>query len=164
MSLFHLAITGHRPDKLGGYAPNHLATAVYARMREVIELTLQQYPGLILITGGALGTDQEAAKQAIQLGIPFWLYAPCYNQDSKWPQSSRIEYKTIIDKASKIKYIFEGEYPGAWCMQQRNEQMVNDSDGVLAIWDGSSGGTHNCVTYARKMNKRTYTIDPNLYK
>jgi hypothetical protein len=38
--------------------------------------------------------------------------------------------------------------------QRRNERMVDLSDMVAAFWDGSSGGTGNCVCYARSIGKR----------
>lgn len=39
-------------------------------------------------------------------------------------------------------------------MQVRNMWMVEYSDAVLALWDGTTGGTGNCVEYARRVNKR----------
>jgi uncharacterized phage-like protein YoqJ len=47
-------------------------------------------------------------------------------------------------------------------MQIRNEWMVDRADQVIAIWDGTSGGTANCVEYATKMNKPILRIDPRL--
>jgi O-acetyl-ADP-ribose deacetylase (regulator of RNase III) len=38
--------------------------------------------------------------------------------------------------------------------QRRNERMVDLSDMVVAFWDGSSGGTGNCVRYAQKVGKK----------
>jgi O-acetyl-ADP-ribose deacetylase (regulator of RNase III) len=38
--------------------------------------------------------------------------------------------------------------------QRRNERMVDLSDMVAAFWDGSSGGTGNCVRYAQKVGKK----------
>ena len=44
-------------------------------------------------------------------------------------------------------------------MQQRNELMVNDSDMVLALWDGeSAGGTWNCIQYAGKVEKEIVNL------
>ena len=40
------------------------------------------------------------------------------------------------------------------CMQKRNRYMVDKSDLVLAIWNGSySGGTWDTIKYARSKNK-----------
>jgi uncharacterized phage-like protein YoqJ len=35
-------------------------------------------------------------------------------------------------------------------MQRRNEWMVDRADKLVALWDGSWGGTFNCIEYARK--------------
>lgn len=47
-----------------------------------------------------------------------------------------------------------------WLMQKRNEYMVDRCDKITALWDGSSGGTGNCVKYAIKQNKNILTIVP----
>ena len=40
-------------------------------------------------------------------------------------------------------------------MQLRNQYMVDNSDLVLAIWNGKeSGGTWNTIKYARKQGKK----------
>jgi uncharacterized phage-like protein YoqJ len=38
-------------------------------------------------------------------------------------------------------------------MQVRNEWMVDSSDGVVALWNGTAGGTANCVRYAEKVGR-----------
>jgi len=38
-------------------------------------------------------------------------------------------------------------------MQTRNIWMVDNCDLVLALWDGSDGGTGNCIKYANKIGK-----------
>lgn len=45
-------------------------------------------------------------------------------------------------------------------MQKRNEYMTDNSDIVIAVWDGSKGGTANCVRYAKKLNKEIIVINP----
>ena len=39
--------------------------------------------------------------------------------------------------------------------------MVDNADKVIAVWDGSKGGTYNCVKYAEKQNKEIIVINPN---
>ena len=45
-------------------------------------------------------------------------------------------------------------------MQKRNEYMVDLADRVIAVWDGSKGGTANCVKYAEKVGKEIIRIEP----
>lgn len=46
-------------------------------------------------------------------------------------------------------------------LQLRNKHMVDNSDIVIAVFDGTEGGTFNCVKYAKKVNKKIITLDPN---
>jgi uncharacterized phage-like protein YoqJ len=43
-------------------------------------------------------------------------------------------------------------------MQTRNKWMVDHSDMVLSLWDGSAGGTANCIEYARHVDKPVVNI------
>lgn len=77
-----------------------------------------------------------------------------------WHDEKIIElYNYILSRADYIKYVSENNYTQN-CMQKRNEAMVDSCNIVLAVWDGSSGGTCNCVNYARKRNKNIYIINP----
>ena len=38
-----------------------------------------------------------------------------------------------------------------WRMQDRNVYMINGCNRVLVVWDGTKGGTGNCVNYAKKV-------------
>lgn len=38
--------------------------------------------------------------------------------------------------------------------------MVDNSDAVIAVWDGTAGGTKNCFDYATKIGKKIIRIDP----
>lgn len=116
-----------------------------------------------VITGMALGFDQILANAAISLkdsGYDIHIEAaiPCENQTAKWSMSDKLKYHQILNKCDKITYVAK-EYT-ATCMQDRNEYMVNNSDVVLAYYDGRDfGGTKNCIRYAKSKNKH---ID-NLY-
>jgi uncharacterized phage-like protein YoqJ len=46
--------------------------------------------------------------------------------------------------------------PGGYAahkMHVRNKWMVNKCNKVLALWDGSKGGTGNCVSYALSVDR-----------
>jgi uncharacterized phage-like protein YoqJ len=93
------------------------------------------------------------------LGLRVLGYAPCYNMDNKWPQWSRDKYQQVLDICEEVKYVYEGDYPGPWCMIKRDEAMVDDSDKVLALYNGDTkGGTYHTVTYAKKQNKPVINV------
>jgi len=49
-------------------------------------------------------------------------------------------------------------------MQARNTWQTDKADKLLAVFDGSSGGTGNCVKYAKSKGKTIILIDPNGWK
>ena len=42
--------------------------------------------------------------------------------------------------------------------------MVDDADFCIAVWDGSPGGTANCVNYIKLKRKPLLLIDPTTLK
>ena len=49
-------------------------------------------------------------------------------------------------------------------MQKRNVYMVDHSDYVVAVWDGTRSGTGNTVEYAKTKGKGIIRIDPSTLK
>lgn len=147
-----LAATGHRPNKLGGYGIpamrklEHFARSYLKSRPEIIQGNLH------LISGMALGWDTAWALAAIELQIPFIAAVPFTGQERQWPTESQKMYGLILQKASTVVLVSEGLYAPTM-MQERNEWMVDHCDEVVALWDGSRGGTYNCIQYAKKFNK-----------
>ena len=48
-------------------------------------------------------------------------------------------------------------------MNLRNKYMVDNSDLLLAVWNGKKGGTANTVKYARKKEKEVVIINPDTF-
>lgn len=160
----NVVVTGNRPNKLGflgwsGYdAENPLRVAIRAEMhRHLVSLcALKAWSGM------ALGIDQDFARVCIELGILFTAAIPFDGQESQWPEESQTLYRSLIAQAGEIVYVCPPGY-AHWKMQARNVWQVDEvgPDGVvLAVWDGSPGGTANCVKYAKSRNRRIITIDP----
>ena len=150
-----VSITGHRPDKLGGYA--HCETHEIIQKR--LAYALYELRPDKVISGMALGIDQWAAEIAIGLGIPVIAAIPFIEQASAWPASSQAVYNDLLAKCSEIVYVNAPGYAG-WKMQTRNKWMVDRADVILAVWDGTSGGTANCIDYATKQKKPIVNVHP----
>lgn len=149
-----VAGTGHRPDKLGGY---HAAVA--EQLATLACETLQLLKPVRVISGMALGWDTALAVAAHRLGVPFSAYVPFVGQESKWPRASQDSYHKLLKRAQCVEVIAPGGYSSA-AMQQRNERMVDDCDLLLALWNGTPGGTANCVRYAERAERLTLNVWP----
>jgi len=152
-----IACTGHRPPKLGGY---ELPNAIYNEICQKTEKILLELKPDKCISGMALGYDSYFANICIKLNIPLVAAIPFEGQEKMWPEKSKKIYQSLLQKASEKIIVCEGGY-SAYKMQIRNEYLVNNSDILLACFNGSSGGTKNCVEYARKMKKEIIIIDPS---
>lgn len=185
-----ISFSGHRPGKLGGYNWNTPKNqAIMKNLKETIICTLFQewendkstkpYKEVTFIFGGALGIDQmafevcEDIRDTYEGDYNFILAMPFEKQDANWfkqEDKDRLKYQreqadkvVLVDTLNnyKIKDLIEGEYHPAK-MQKRNEYMLDNSDLVIAVWDGSNGGTANCVRYAKKLGKKIIQINPNI--
>ena len=147
MSVKIVAVTGHRPPKLGlQYGVKAGNPHVYQPM---VEALLDESPHLRVLTGMALGVDQIMAEACINTLTPFTACIPFVGQESRWPSPSQDYYQKLLDETEKVIVVSDGGFT-AEKMQRRNEWMVDHADELWAWWDGSSGGTANCIAYARK--------------
>ena len=156
-------ITGHRPNKLGGYQPNPLRTKVQNWLSSLAVNAKTRDNDLEIITGMALGVDQWWAQAAIDANIPFHAYIPFEGQESVWPDESQRAYHQILSKAS-TKTVVASKPVSRWgrAMQLRNEAMVDDADWCIAVWNTEeSGGTWNCMNYIAKQNKHLLIYIPS---
>ena len=144
------------------------------------------YTGMALGVDSCFAIAVMELKEA---GCDIKLHAvlPCANQEKTWPKESQIIYKTILSKADEIIGITEKGYAELklsddlglekkdnttdkrfkyiqeykpYLMQKRNEYMVDQAHLVIAVWNGSTGGTKNCIEYAEKQKKQIYKITP----
>ena len=143
-----IAGTGHRPNKLGGYSD-----VAFDALCEIIHDWLDENPRVEkIISGMALGWDMALADTAVVRGIPLVAAVPFVGQERMWPDKSKRIYQELLSGASEVVVVSEGEY-APWKMQIRNKWMVDNCDTVLATWNGTDGGTANCVRYAQAANK-----------
>ncbi len=157
--MLKIAFTGHRPDKVGGYDENNpTATYIKSRLKNSIDDFVSRGE-CAFMAGGALGIDTWSAEEVIAAKSKLIIARPFPSQDKVWPNESKIRFNDICSKASEIIDVSSDPY-AAWKMQKRNEFMVDWADYIIAVWDGSAGGTGNCVNYAKKKNKHIIIIDP----
>ena len=137
--------TGHRPNKLYDAYPERHG---YDLLVSYAEYCLKLHEVSIIGTGMALGWDMAVAQACSNLLIPYVACIPFQGQECQWPKRSQEYYKFLVSLASQVVYVCDPGY-APWKMQRRNEYMVDNSVKQLALWNGTSGGTGNCVKYAK---------------
>lgn len=149
--------TGHRPQNLlWGYAEKGLKFYLFKeKLKETIKNTINE--GYIhFISGMALGVDMVSAELVLELKkqynyITLECAIPCVDQPRKWSEESKKRYNNIISRADKITYVSKQQYFNG-CMQNRNKYMINSSSLLIAIFNGSNGGTKCTIQFAKKNN------------
>lgn len=146
-----LAVTGHRPQRLGGFDKQ-----TFNNLVEFAKTTLAKLQPELVITGMALGWDQAVAQACVELEIPFHAYVPFKGQEGKWFHHNKVKYNELLLQAEKIVIVCEGGYhPDK--LHKRNEAMVDNADALLAMFDGiPKGGTYRCYQYAKLKGVTVY--------
>lgn len=141
-----IAVTGHRPSKLG-YEYNlngPFSTFIRDKLREIIV----SHKPKTMISGMALGVDTIWAELAIENQVPLIAAIPFIGQESHWPEDAQNKYNKILNHELTTIQVICGPGYSAYKMQKRNEWMVDQCDLLVAVWNGTAGGTKNCVDYA----------------
>ncbi|BCT30354.1 SLOG family protein [Bacillus velezensis] len=160
-----ISLTGSRPSKLGGYdyySPLNIAIA--NKLRDYLHSYLKAGMRVHAISGMALGADTIFALVVLKLkrqGYDIALEAaiPCLNHPNVWPQASQEQWHKVVNQADKITYVSNLPYQ-PYLMQMRNRYMVDQCDELIAVWDGTTGGTYNCVQYAKQKGVKIVQINP----
>ena len=168
-----IAITGYRPAKLPAKYGYDITNQAYRELADAIRDTIlrlaQKYRinRFVCISGMALGTDQLFVQVAHQLkqdpaleNVHITAAIPCYGQETKGPVPSRELYHHILSLCDETVHVTQRSFTPT-CMELRNQWMVDRCDILLAVYDGKSGGTANCIRYAKKQGKMIYYIDPD---
>ena len=84
---------------------------------------------VVIVSGGAIGTDSLAARYSIENNLKLIEFKPDY-----------------------------ATYPGHIAPLMRNKDIVANSDFLIAFWDGKSKGTLYTIAMAAQMKKTIYVI------
>ena len=152
--------TGHRPGKLPADAERRdaLRRALRADIIRTAEAGFEMF-----LCGMALGTDtwaREGGRALREQGMPARLIAalPCPAQDAPWREADKRRYRFLLSQADAVYTACEVYTP--YCMAMRNRWMVEHASRVIAVFDGSPGGTAGTLSIARKKGLEIITISP----
>lgn len=153
-----LAITGHRPPRLGlDYSTAHRTfleefarSALFAFFEancSPMAMACECCYDVQVYNGGAQGWDQAIMVATVK-ECPVVAAIPFKGHESKWPFEAREYYRNLLEACREVKYF--GESYDRKLFAQRDHWMVNQADHVLALYDGNrEGGTALTVEYAK---------------
>lgn len=136
-----LSFTGHRPEKLKD------VPSIVSMYDRLLTKWSEKYD-LTIVVGGARGIDSIVGLVAAKMGLPVTLALPfvgCNPTDN----NILMKYKNVT-----VVHVSEKTYTDNSQYQKRNVWMVDHSDMLIAYWNGTPGGTANCVRYAEKIGRK----------
>lgn len=144
-----LAFTGHRPEKLpwGTDETDVRCAALKIQIKRAVERSGAD----TFACGMARGCDFYFAEAVLECrrggqNIRLEAYLPCPSQPDRWSAADRQRYEMLLKECDAV-HMVEPSYSEG-CMLRRNRAMIDRADGLLTVWDGSSGGTQAAVRYA----------------
>ena len=148
--------TGHRPHSLGFSEKSNQCEILKTNLEKEIIYLVEEENVTNFISGMAIGVDTYAAEIILELKKHYHIYLecalPCETQASKWNEVDRNRYYDVLKHCDKVT-LLQKRYT-ADCMMNRNKYMVDNSDFIIAVWNGKPSGTGNTVRYAKLNNKK----------
>ena len=159
-----LAFTGHRPNKYPFLSQENSAPCRHIKEaldRRVDQAIAQGYTHFVC--GGALGVDTLAARLILEkregdARLTLEIVVPCEGQDKYWREEDRRLYADILARADIVTRICSDYTP--FCMHERNQYMVELCQKLIAVYDGTKGGTYDTVLLALSEGKEVDVIPP----
>ena len=157
--------TGHRPQNLpwGTLENDTRCTNLKKELLKMIERSYDE--GFTdFYCGMARGIDTFAAEILIEKAkanksIRLHAALPCPQQSMGWTENEKKRFEYILSHAA-TRTVISPMYTDT-CMLARNRFMVDNSQRVIAVWNGFfRGGTAYTVRYAKKENKEIHLIRP----
>lgn len=143
--------TGHRPEKI-----TENVDIIKANLRtEVLKAIDLGYD--TFVTGMAPGTDTWAGEIVMELkkndsNIKLFCAIPFRGVEKNRTPELQEKFHEILDNSDGSHYL-SGKYK-RWTFLARDEWMVDHSSYVIAVFNGSYGGTEYTLDYARKKERK----------
>ncbi len=156
--------TGHRPEKLpwGSDETDPRCAALKKKLYDAVEAAYDE--GMQhFICGMARGCDFYFAEAVIELrrqkgDVSLEAAIPCPSQTDSWPEADRARWRALLAQCD-METMVQNQYTRG-CMLRRNRYMVDHSAMVIAIYDGTSGGTRQTLEYALRQKVPFVDIPP----
>ena len=165
-----VAFTGHRPETIPYIEDTD--SARYFVLEKMIWQEVHKYinasyttfycgaaRGADILCGEIILSEKETNHPELKLicAIPF------KEQARGWDIMEKIQYWELLRRSDRIVQVCDSYQRG--CYHARNRYMVDNSDVLIAIYNGEpKGGTAYTVNYAQKQGKEIVVINPDTFE
>ncbi len=140
-----VAFTGHRPEKIkNGIAEDSPAIQ---QLKESLRDAILEKINMgctCFLSGMAMGADLWAAEIVLALkeddpALKLVAVVPFTGQADRFPLRWKERYQAVLDRCDAVKVLSQSYYKS--CFHVRNRWLVEHSAHLIAVYNGSRGGT-----------------------
>lgn len=137
-------VTGHRPQSL----PAESVDWVKLELERLAIKLRDEHGTEVGISGMALGSDIWWAQAVKYAWLDLWAFIPFPQQAERWPAADQALWQEMCGRAAHRLVTAEGYSVAA--LMQRNTDMIENSDLVIAVYDPTNpnSGTGDTVRKA----------------
>ena len=147
--------TGHRPDKIKGSEAdirNWLNLEIMAAIKDGYDT---------FIAGMALGVDMWAAEEVLKIKesqkVKLVCAVPAKGVEENRTEEEKEAFHKVINMADRVEYL--SEKVSRSCFSKRDKWMVDNSSRVIAVFNGTHGGTEYTIRYADKLGRNIIVLN-----
>lgn len=112
----------------------------------------------------AWGTDIWCGEIVLDLKVQYphiRLIAciPHIGQEKGWSEGYITRYRSLLQTADENVVFYDHYVKG--CMQKRNRYMVDATAHMIAVFNGSPGGTQSTIEFAKRKGLDIILLDPD---
>lgn len=153
-SIVKIGITGHQS------IPGEAIEFIRAGIRS----TLRTFDKPIGLSSLAAGADQIFARELLHRGGALIAVLPCRRYELSFSDNQGLEqFRELLGRATSVKALDFSE-PSEEAYLAAGEYIVNESDQLIAVWDGrpprGKGGTADIVAYANRQRRKVVLVWP----
>lgn len=148
------SFTGHRESKLPWHGNENDPRCI--KLKSILSDTIEAvyHSGVRhFICGMATGCDMYFCEAVIELrtvheDITLEAAIPWEGQSSGWPAALKKRYSRLVEECDYYTLVQNRYTPD--CLMRRNRYMVDNSSVLIAVFNGTPGGTMSTILYAMR--------------
>ncbi len=157
--------TGHRPNKLPWKHDEEDLRCLFLKAWIAQNIRKAWQDGYRhFICGMAQGCDMYFCEAAIDFrkshpDLTIEAAIPFPGQSERWALDKQARWKSLVEQCDVRTVIQPGYDKG--CMLRRDRYMVSRSGRIIAVFNGTTGGTMQTLAYAMQGELEIIRIDPD---
>ena len=160
---YKCAFTGHREEKLGESWREDSPECMALKQHMLCAIENVYQSGIhYFLCGMAHGCDLYFAEAVLAFqrehpDVELEAAIPYAGQADRWRGALRRRYDAVLRACARCT-VLQQEYTRD-CMMRRNRYMVDNAAVLIAVYNGSPGGTRNTMLYAMRQGLEIIEIE-----